>query len=140
VLSEVDEALGAFLRRQRVAHLATADAQGWPHVVPVCFVLWRGRIYIAIDEKPKRTTRLKRLRNIAENPHVALVADRYDEDWSRLAYLLVRGVARVLERGDARPAALRALRRKYPQYASMRLESRPLIEISPTHVTAWGAL
>ena len=88
-----------FTESQRVAHLATADANGRPHVVPVCFAYLNRRIYIAIDEKPKRSLRLKRLRNIEENPRVALVLDRYDEDWSRLAWVLVQGTAAVLDRG-----------------------------------------
>ncbi len=76
-----------FLESRRIAHLATADAQGAPHVVPVCFVVDDGAVHITIDEKPKRVSgsSLKRLRNIAENPQVALVADCYDDnDWSRL--------------------------------------------------------
>ena len=80
-----------FIERRRVAHLATADATGRPHVVPVCFAHLDGRFYIAIDEKPKRSLRLKRLRNIEENPQVALVFDRYDDDWSRLGWVLVQG-------------------------------------------------
>ena len=81
----------AFLVRQRVARLATADAAGAPHAVPVCFACSKDAIYIALDEKPKHVppTRLKRVRNIIENPSVALVADRYAEDWSLLAFVLV---------------------------------------------------
>jgi len=78
----LDESTRQFLARQRLAHLATADASGAPHVVPICFVVLGDIIYVAIDEKPKlRTyTRLRRLRNIAENPRVAIVADVYNED------------------------------------------------------------
>ena len=76
----------AFLVRQRVARLATADAGGRPHAVPVCFAYRTGTIYIALDEKPKDVPpdRLKRVRNILENPDVTLIADRYAEDWGRL--------------------------------------------------------
>ncbi len=88
-----------FIQSQRVAHLATASADGRPHVVPVCFAYLDGHIYIAIDEKPKRSLRLKRLRNIEANPQVAIVLDRYDEDWSRLAWVLVQGTAVVLDSG-----------------------------------------
>ena len=101
-----------FLEAQRVAHLATADARGRPHVVPVCFAVSRNRIYITIDDKPKRTdsASLKRLRNIAENPAVALVAGRYDdEDWSRLGWVMVRGNAEILSTGSEHAAAQQLL-------------------------------
>ena len=129
-----------FIESQRVAHLATADASGRPHVVPVCFAYLDGRIYIAIDEKPKRSLRLKRLRNIEENPQVTLVLDRYDEDWSRLAWELVKGTATVLEGGTEHQQALAALREKYPQYREMRLEELPVIEITVGRVSSWGDL
>ncbi len=139
-MTTLSEQQGDFVSRQRVAHLATVDAAGQPHVVPVCFVYHGGALWIAIDEKPKRSTRLKRLRNIGENPRVSLVLDRYDEDWTRLGYVLVQGSAIVLERGDARADVLAALREKYPQYVAMALEDRPLIRITPEQVSAWGAL
>ena len=102
-----------FLESRRVAYLATADARGAPHVVPVCFAVAESGIYITIDEKPKRVAAraLKRLRNIAENPQVALVADRYDDrDWSRLGWVMVRGRAEVLEAGPEHDAAQLGLR------------------------------
>lgn len=91
----------AFLVRQRVARLATADAGGRPHAVPVCFAYAPGAVYIALDEKPKDVPpdRLKRVRNIRENPNVTLVADRYAEDWKLLAFVMVRGRAELLEPG-----------------------------------------
>ena len=129
----------AFVRRERVARLATADARGRPHVIPVCFVFHAGCFWVAIDEKPKRTLRLKRLRNIAENPRVALLIDRYDDDWNRLAYVLVEGEA-SLAAGSLQPSVLSALRERYPQYREMRLEERPLIRVQPEKVVSWGAL
>ncbi|MDO8616795.1 MAG: TIGR03668 family PPOX class F420-dependent oxidoreductase [Dehalococcoidia bacterium] len=135
----LSEAQAEFVQRQRVAHLATADAAGQPHVVPVCFVYHLGAFWIAIDEKPKRSLRLKRLRNIAENPHVSLVFDRYEEDWSRLGYVLVLGKASVVPRGEGQPGVLAALRTKYPQYAGMALEERPLIRVTPERAVSWGA-
>ncbi len=129
-----------FTESQRVAHLATADANGRPHVVPVCFAYLNRRIYIAIDEKPKRSLRLKRLRNIEENPRVALVLDRYDEDWLRLAWVLVQGTAAVLDRGPEHGRALTALREKYPQYLEMALEGRPVISVTAERVSSWGEL
>jgi PPOX class probable F420-dependent enzyme len=129
-----------FIESQRLAHLATADASGRPHVVPVCFAYLKGRIYIAIDEKPKRSLRLKRLRNIEENPQVALVLDRYDEDWSRLAWVLIQGTAAVLEGGAEHERAIAELREKYPQYREMALEGRPAIKITMERVSSWGDL
>ena len=81
----------------RVARLATADANGVPHAVPVCYALLGDNLYVTIDKKPKRSDgrALRRLRNIVENPHVAVVVDRYDEDWSRLAWVMLRGRAEI---------------------------------------------
>src|ERR1700681_2854617 len=98
----LDEPARRFLERQRLAHLATADASGAPHVIPICFSLLGETLYVAIDEQPKRgdPMKLRRLRNIAETRRVAIVVDRYDDqDWSRLGFVLVRGVARVLTDG-----------------------------------------
>jgi PPOX class probable F420-dependent enzyme len=124
----------------RIAHLATADRSGQPLVVPICFVFNGGEIFSSIDEKPKQSAprRLRRVRNIAENPQVSLVVDRYDEDWSRLGYILVRGKARVLSKGEKHRKAIRLLRRKYPQYRAMALEDRPVIVIRPARIITWG--
>lgn len=133
----------AFLVRQRVARLATADASGEPHVVPVCFAYTPGEIYIALDEKPKDVppTSLKRVRNILENPQVALTADRYTEDWSLLAFVMVRGRAELLEPDtDEHTAAVRLLRGKYHQYERMKIEANPVIVIRTEKVASWGAL
>jgi PPOX class probable F420-dependent enzyme len=129
-----------FVESQRVAHLATADASGRPHVVPVCFTYLEGHIYIAIDEKPKRSLGLKRLRNIEENPQAALMLDRYDEDWSRLGWVLVQGTASLLASGPTHAEAVAALRDKYAQYREMALEERPVIEITVERVSSWGDL
>jgi PPOX class probable F420-dependent enzyme len=141
----VDDRTRQFLARERVAHLATADAGGAPHVVPVCFALVGECLYIPIDEKPKKSRdvrQLKRLRNILENPRIALVADVYDDaDWSRLGFVLVRASARIVEAADGEHAeAVRVLREKYGQYRSMRLEERPLIAGDVMAVTTWGRL
>ena len=131
----------AFLHAHRVGHLATVDERGRPHNVPVCFVVAGGRVYIAIDEKPKRGDpgELRRVRNIRANPAVCLVVDDYDEDWSRLAWLQVRGEATLVEDPDERAAALTALRGRYSQYQAMDLETRPLLRITPTRVVEWRA-
>jgi PPOX class probable F420-dependent enzyme len=139
----VPEARGVtLLRRSRVGHLATADARGRPHVVPVCFAFDGRRIVTALDEKPKRVgpRRLRRVRNIRVNPHVAFIVDRYDEDWRRLRFVLVLGVADVLEPGTrAHREAVARLRRKYPQYRGMRLGERPVLRITPRRIVAWSA-
>ena len=129
-----------FIERRRVAHLATADKSARPHVVPVCFAYLDGRFYIAVDEKPKRSLRLKRLRNIEENPRVALVFDRYDDDWSRLGWVLVQATATVLLDGPEHERALMALRARYVQYRSMALERRPVIAMTVERVSSWGDL
>jgi PPOX class probable F420-dependent enzyme len=99
-------------------------------------------LYSPIDEKPKRTSPLglKRVRNIRENPHVAVVVDRYDENWKRLAYVLIRGRARLVTRGQKHNRAVLLLRKKYPQYRRMAIQDRPMIQIRPTRVISWGKL
>jgi coenzyme F420-0:L-glutamate ligase / coenzyme F420-1:gamma-L-glutamate ligase len=133
----------AFVVRQRVARLATADAAGRPHAVPVCFAYSPGALYIALDEKPKDVPpdRLKRVRNILENPDVTFIADRYAEDWGRLAFVMVRGKAGLLEAGaEEHAAAVRLLRGKYHQYEEMKIEENPVIAVRPESVASWGAL
>ncbi|MBI1885749.1 MAG: TIGR03668 family PPOX class F420-dependent oxidoreductase [Chloroflexi bacterium] len=135
---DLSQRQAAFAAHQRVARLATADAQGRPHAVPVCFVYLDGRFYTPIDEKPKRSMRLKRLRNIEVNPQVALVFDEYSDDWSRLGWVMVQGRADVLDGGEEHAAAVQALRQKYEQYRPMALEGRPLIRVRPERVASWG--
>ncbi|HTD48415.1 MAG TPA: TIGR03668 family PPOX class F420-dependent oxidoreductase [bacterium] len=132
---------GGMLAEARVGRLATADAEGRPHVVPICFVLDGRNLYSAIDEKPKRAAprRLRRVRNIEANPQVALVVDHYEEDWRRLRFVLISGTARVIAAGQEHARAVALLRQKYPQYRAMRLEERPVIKISPRRVAAWAA-
>jgi PPOX class probable F420-dependent enzyme len=129
-----------FLSRLRIGHLATADAHGQPHVVPICYACDASFLYTVIDAKPKKVSpaRLKRLRNIGENPRVAVVVDAYDEDWTRLAFLLLRGTARVLAEGKGYTRALRLLTRKYPQYRSMALEGQPVIVMKIEQVVSWN--
>src|ERR671918_2787888 len=120
----------AFLAAQRVARLATADGAGRPHVVPVCYALLRDKIYFTIDEKPKRKpTALKRLANLRANQVAALVVDRYDEDWSRLGWVMVQGPAEILASGTEHDLAQAALRQRYPQLAAMRIEALPVVAV-----------
>ncbi|MBI2766851.1 MAG: TIGR03668 family PPOX class F420-dependent oxidoreductase [Chloroflexi bacterium] len=124
----------------RIAHLGTLARDGRPHLVPVCFAHLDGQFAIVVDEKPKRPGELARVRNIARDPRVTLLFDHYDDaDWTRLAWVRVEGEARVLARGDSWPAALVALRARYPQYRAMALEGLPLIAITPTRVVTWRA-
>ena len=131
-----------FLDAQRVARLATADAAGRPHVVPICYALTGATVYFTIDEKPKKRpgANLKRLANLRENPVAALVVDRYDEDWSRLGWVMVQGRAAVLESGPEHDLAQASLRARYPQLATMRIEALPVVAVRVDHVASWGRL
>jgi PPOX class probable F420-dependent enzyme len=131
-----------FLDAQRVARLATADGAGRPHVVPICYVLSGDTVYFTIDEKPKKkpAAGLKRLANLRENPFAALVVDRYDEDWSRLGWVMLQGRAEVLESGPEHDRAQATLRARYPQLAAMRIEALPVIAVRVDHVASWGQL
>lgn len=100
----------------RVARLATIDPEGRPHLVPVCFALDGDTVYSAVDQKPKRSRELQRLENIRANPPVALIVDHYDEDWTQLWWVRLRGQAAVLEPGPEREHALALLADKYEQY------------------------
>lgn len=129
-----------FLDAQRVARLATADAAGRPHVVPICYALIGDTVYSTIDEKPKRTTRLKRLSNLHDNPIAALVVDHYDEDWSRLGWVMVRGRAETLADGPEHDYAQDRLRARYPQLAAMHIQDLPVVAVRIDHVATWGRL
>ncbi len=100
----------------RVGRLGTLDPQGRLHLVPLCFALEGDTLYSAVDEKPKRSRRLKRLENVRAHPDVAVLVDHYDDDWSRLWWVRLRGRARVVDRGPERDRAVALLRRKYAQY------------------------
>jgi PPOX class probable F420-dependent enzyme len=130
-----------FLASRRVGHLATADGRALPHLVPVCFAVSEGALYITIDQKPKGDVgALKRLRNIIENPVAAFVADRWDEDWSRLGWVMLRGPAEILADGAEHDRAQALLRSRYRQYQGMELAGLPVIAIRIERVTSWGDL
>ena len=131
-----------FVAHRRIAHLATADSRRVPHVVPVCFVVSESTLYITIDEKPKRHpgTALKRLRNIVENPVVAVVVDRYDEDWSLLGWVMLRGQAKILTDGTEHNAAQALLRSRYRQLDAMQIAQHPVIAVRIERTTSWGNL
>ena len=131
-----------FLAHRRIAHLATADSRAVPHVVPVCFALSDDTLYVTIDEKPKRIpgTALKRLRNIAENPAVAVVVDRYDEDWTLLGWVMLHGHAEILIDGTEHDAAQALLRSRYRQLQAMQIARHPAIAVRIQRTTSWGNL
>jgi PPOX class probable F420-dependent enzyme len=142
VLASVPPALRAKLRDARVARLITIGEQGAPYAVPVCFAYNHELFYSPIDRKPKSVApeKLARLRNIAARPQVALLIDHYEEDWTKLWFVLIRGKAeRVPE--SARPerkAAIHALKKKYPQYATgMLADDAVLLRITPQRVSTW---
>jgi PPOX class probable F420-dependent enzyme len=131
-----------FIDTRRVAHLATADSQAVPQVVPVCFGLAEDALYITIDQKPKRDAGrpLKRLRNIAKNPRVAVVFDRYDEDWRRLGWVMLHGRAGILTAGAEHDRAQSLLRARYRQLEAMEIGQLPVIVIQIERVASWGDL
>ncbi|MCI2417073.1 TIGR03668 family PPOX class F420-dependent oxidoreductase [Saccharopolyspora sp. K220] len=121
-----------WFEQARTAHLASADDVGRPHLVPVVFAVRATVIVTAVDHKPKTTTNLKRLRNIASNPHVALLVDHYEDDWSRLWWVRADGEAVLAEPGE-QPDLLAALVAKYPQYQ----QNPPTGTLIVTQVSRW---
>jgi PPOX class probable F420-dependent enzyme len=142
---KIPRTIRAKVEDARVARLATLDARVRPHIVPVCFAYDGKVFYTAIDQKPKRVApeRLTRLRNILAAPRVALLIDKYDEDWTQLWYILIRGKAKLLptRKHKERAWALRKLRAKYPQYTERMLpDDAPIIRITPDQTTFWGKI
>jgi PPOX class probable F420-dependent enzyme len=131
-----------FLAGARLGYLASVDASGAPHNIPLCFWFDGARFYFVIDEKPKQRTglELKRMRNIAGDPRVALLIDHYEEAWTFLAYVLVHGRAQVVDDPNEYLLALRHLREKYPPYRQMALmaEANPMVRIEAERVHVWG--
>ena len=125
----------------RVARLATVGPDGAPHVVPIVFACDpdRDRVWFAVDHKPKRTTALQRLANIRAEPRVSVLADAYDEDWTRLWWVRTDGTATVLEPGDAgAERGLDLLAAKYPQHAARR-PAGPVVAIEVHRWSGWSA-
>ncbi len=139
----LSDEMRAFVDGHRIGHLATADAGGAPHVVPLCYARIDDSIYFVADDKPKRRgpRALKRLANIAENPRVALVIDDYDDDWSRLAFLLLHLDALIVSDAAEYAVALDHLRRRYPQYRGMKLaiDTHPMVRLTPRVCHLWRA-
>ena len=122
-----------------VARLATVGPDGRPHVVPIVFAVAGDTIYSAVDHKPKRTTALKRLANVVENPSVAVLADHYERDWRRLWWVRADGTGRVLEPGDEEArSAVALLADRYPQYRE-RPPAGPVLAVDVKRWTGWSA-
>ncbi len=136
------DAQRAFLQAQRVARFASADASAMPHVLPVCFCVIDDSAYFSIDEKPKRASArpLKRLRNVETNSQAALVVDHYEEDWTRLGWVMLQGHADILRSGDEHTRAQTALIERYPQLGAMQIADKPVVAIRIRHVSSWGNL
>ncbi|WP_299557538.1 TIGR03668 family PPOX class F420-dependent oxidoreductase [uncultured Mycolicibacterium sp.] len=121
-----------------VATLATADADGVPHLVPVVFAVHGDVVYTAVDAKRKTTHRLRRLRNIEANPRVSLLVDHYADDWSTLWWVRADGVAAVHHGGEPMATGYMLLRRKYPQYDRIELDG-PVVTVAVRNWTGWHA-
>jgi PPOX class probable F420-dependent enzyme len=142
---KIPGAVQKILKTARVARFATLDNKNRPHIVPICFAYDGKLIYTAIDQKPKRVTpeRLARVRNIRAVPRVALLIDYYDEDWTQLWYVLIRGKAKLIPKTapEEHARAIRKLRAKYPQYSQgMLADDAPIIRITPERATFWGKI
>jgi PPOX class probable F420-dependent enzyme len=121
----------------RVARLATADARGHPHIVVTTFALSGSKVYLVVDEKPKTTRDLKRVRNIRANPTVALLADHYDEDWTKLWWIRADGRAVIVEDPGVAAQAIDLLAERYPQYRASRPRG-PVIAVTVDTWTGWA--
>jgi PPOX class probable F420-dependent enzyme len=126
----------ALVDESKVARLGTNSARGWPHLVPVCYARSGETMYIAIDEKPKTSRNLARLRNVASDPRATVLVDRYDDAWRQLAWVRLECEATVVM-GSTQPNALAALRARYQQYRAMPLEERELIVLAIRRVVSW---
>jgi PPOX class probable F420-dependent enzyme len=122
----------------RVARLATTDPDGRPHLVPIVFALDGDTLYSAVDRKPKRSTKLRRIENARVRPDVTVLVDHYEDDWSRLWWIRLRGRARVLDEGEERERALELLVEKYPQYRREPPEG-PVLAVDVTDARTWSS-
>jgi PPOX class probable F420-dependent enzyme len=122
----------------RVARMATIDPDGRPHAVPLVFALEGDTLYSSVDDKPKTTRRVRRLENIERSPErVTVLVDHYEDDWSRVWWVRLRGAGRVLEDGTEREEGLRLLAEKYPQYRDMPPQGA-VIALDVTEWRGWS--
>jgi PPOX class probable F420-dependent enzyme len=139
--TRLNNAETTFVHKQRVARLATADENGQPHAIPVCFAFDGTYFYTPLDEKPKsvKSSQLRRVRNIEARHEASLLIDQYSDDWSKLGYVLVHGRAELITaEHEVHAHALKLLRMRYVQYRSMALEEQMVIMLTPDSVTSWG--
>jgi PPOX class probable F420-dependent enzyme len=122
----------------RVARLATVGGDGRPHVVPISFALDDQTLYFAVDAKPKRTTNLKRLRNIAANPAVSILMDHYEDEWKSLWWVRLDGAARVVTEEAEGERALDLLAQRYVQYRAAK-PAGPVVAVAIERMTGWAA-
>ena len=125
------------LTTARVARLATTDPDGRPHLVPIVFALEGNTLYSTVDRKPKRSSKMRRIENARVRPDVTILVDHYDEDWSRLWWIRLRGRARVLDDGEEHDHALALLQEKYLQYRAEPPEG-PVLAVDVTEVREWS--
>ena len=125
------------LSNSRVARLATVDQDGRPHIVPIVFALDADTLYFAVDAKPKKTTNLKRLKNIAANPAVSVLVDHYEDDWTKLWWVRADGTARVVTDSVEAEHAIDLLAHKYEQHRLSR-PSGPVVAIHVDSVIGWS--
>ena len=121
-----------------MARLATTDPDGRPHLVPIVFALEGNTLYSAVDRKPKRSSKLQRIENARARPDVTILVDHYEDDWDRLWWIRLRGLARVLDDGDERDQALALLQEKYPHYHTEPPDG-PVLAVDVTEVREWTA-
>ncbi|MGH7413684.1 MAG: pyridoxamine 5'-phosphate oxidase family protein [Candidatus Rokuibacteriota bacterium] len=128
------KAQAKLIQWERVARVATVGAAGMPHLVPVCQMLVRGKIYFASGKKARKVL------NLRANPRLALTIDLYSDDWDRIQGVMVQGTTRVIERGARFRVLRRRLYAKYPQYpreAALGESDSVIVELTPTHVFSW---
>jgi len=133
-----DDQMRRRVEAARVASLATVSADGRPHLVPICFALSGEVAYFAVDHKPKRSQRLRRIANLRATGVASILVDAYDEDWSALWWVRLDGRGRVVDDPDEKAAALAALAAKYPQYAE-RPPGGPVVAVEITAWSGWSA-
>jgi PPOX class probable F420-dependent enzyme len=141
-MTEMSGAVADFIGAARVGRLGTVDTGGQPLVVPICYAFDGRALFSAIDAKPKRAAGrdLKRVRNIAGNPRVSIAIDHYEEDWSRLRYVIILGLAELLESGQEYVRGVDLLLAKYPQYRALTLDPQGglMIKVTPRSILSWS--
>lgn len=125
------------LHAARVARLATVSGTGQPHLVPITFALDDTYLYFVIDHKPKASTNLRRLRNVAENPQVSVLVDHYSDDWESLWWVRVDGTAEIWDDGPLRDAAVELLAARYPQYR-VTVPAGPVVAVAVDRISGWS--